>query len=380
LRPIFEHKQAHAVPLLDLQGQYAPLMHEMHRGIEQVMASGQWILGPHVRQFEQNLAAYCGTAEAIGMSSGTDALLASLMAMDIGPGDEVITTPFTFFSTASSIARVGAKPVFVDIDPRTCNIEVESLEGAIGAQTKAILPVHMYGLAAEMNQIEQLAKRYGLWVIADAAQALGGWCGDRRVGSMGHVSCVSFYPTKVLPAIGDAGACLTNDPELAERLRRIRGHGLSEDYTFTEIGGNFRIDALHAAMLDVKLPHLDQWAEGRRRVAERYNRQLEDLPVATPLEAEGRHHIYNYYTIRVRGHVRDTLQQHLDACGIGTRIYYPRPLHLQPCFQYLGYQRGNFPEAETAAKDVLSLPIFPHMTAEQQEQVIEAVRDFYFAE
>lgn len=365
---------------MDLQGQHEPLMHELHRAVEEVLESGQWILGPHVRQFEQNLATFCGAEHAVGMSSGTDALLAAMMAMDIGPGDEVITTPFTFFSTASSIARLGAKPVFVDINPRTYNIEVESLEGAIGPNTRAIIPVHMYGMAAEMGAIEELAERHGLWVIADAAQAVGAYYDKRRVGTMGHVSCFSFYPTKVLPAVGDAGVCVTNHGDLAERLRLIRGHGLERDFTFTELGGNFRIDALQAAMLDVKLKWLDEWAERRRELAGRYNRHFEELPVATPLEARRRYHVYNYYTIRVHSGGRDGLIEHLDAWGIGNRVYYPRPLHVQPCFDYLGYQRGTFPEAEAAAEEVLSLPIFPHLSVGQQDQVIQAVRGYFSAE
>ncbi|HEX7009266.1 MAG TPA: DegT/DnrJ/EryC1/StrS family aminotransferase [Phycisphaeraceae bacterium] len=369
-----------SVPLLDLNRQHTELMPLLRGAFERVVESGQFILGPFVEEFEQKLAQHCGVQRAIGVASGTDALLVALMAIGVGPGDEVITTPFTFFATAGCIARLGAKPVFVDINPRTYLIDVDAIEGAITPATKAIIPVHLFGLPADMGPIMELARAHKLRVIEDAAQALGARYQGKPVGSIGDVGCFSFYPTKVLPAMGDAGACTTNDEELAQRISVLRVHGSDGGYHFPHIGGNFRLDALHAAMLSVKLNHLESWIQQRRALADRYGRKLETLPVGTPFEPEVRYHVYNNYTVRLRGGAREGVRHHLQACGIGSRVYYPLPLHLQPCFAHLGYQPGSMPVAEQAAQEVLSLPIFPEMTEAEQDQVIAAIRDFFKAE
>ncbi|GAB4109558.1 MAG: DegT/DnrJ/EryC1/StrS family aminotransferase [Phycisphaeraceae bacterium] len=356
-------------------------MAELKQAFEQVTRSGQFILGEYVQRFEQEFAAYCGVKHAIGVSSGTDALLLSMMAMGIGPGDEVITTAFSFFATAGSIARLGAKPVFIDINPRTYNIQAQDIEGAITRNTKAIIPVHLYGLSANMDAINEVAQAHGLKVIEDAAQASGARFHGKPVGSMGDVGCFSFYPTKNLAGLGDGGAITTNDDELAERIRRLRNHGADRPDHFPDVGGNFRLDGLQAACLSIKLPYLDQWCERRRELADRYGRELEEVAITTPFEVQNRHHVYNQYTVRVRGKgMRDGLCHHLSACGIGNRIYYSLPLHLQPCFDHLGYTPGSLPYAEEASKQVLSLPVFPEMTTQEQDEVIACIRDFFAAE
>jgi dTDP-4-amino-4,6-dideoxygalactose transaminase len=378
--PICESKITMAVPLLDLSKQHAAMMVQLKQAFSDVLQSGQFILGEYVEQFEGQLREYCKTKHAIGVTSGTDALLVAMMAMGIGPGDEVITTPLTFFCTGGCIARLGAKPVFVDVDPSTYNIEVSGIEKAITKATKAIIPVHLFGLAADMGPIMKIAKAHNLKVIEDAAQALGGKYRGHMLGSIGDVGCYSFYPSKNLAALGDGGACVTNDDALAERIRQLRVHGADRADHFPHIGGNFRLDALQAAMLSVKLPYLDGWGEARRGHAKRYGRYLEALPVTTPSEPQKHYHVYNQYTIRVRGGGRDPLREHLTACGIGCRVYYPLPVHLQPCFGYLGNVRGSFPVAEQAADEALSLPNYPEMTAQQQEQVVRGIRDFFEAE
>lgn len=369
-----------SVPLIDLGRQHQPLMNEIRDAFERIVQKSAFILGEEVDRFEQALAEYAGAKHAIGVTSGTDALLMALMALDIGPGDEVITTPFTFFATAGSIARVGAKPVFVDINPRTYNLQWEAIEGAITDKTKAIMPVHLFGLSAQMDRIMEIADKHGLKVIEDAAQALGARFNDHKVGAMGDIGCYSFYPTKNLAAMGDAGAVVTNDDQLAERLKRIRVHGMDRADHFPEIGGNFRLDAFKAAVLALKLPLLDEYCRQRRAHADRYGQQLEALPIGTPFEAEERYHVYNQYTIRVHGGAREALGHHLSACGVGNRVYYSIPLHLQPCFAHLGQGKGSLPNAEEAAEEVLSIPVFPEMTHDEQEQVIAAIREFGRAE
>ncbi len=369
-----------AVPQLDLAAHHHNLAERLNQTFAEVLGSGQFILGPYVAGFESVLAGYCGVRHAIGMSSGTDALLAALMAMDIGPGDEVITSPFTFFATAGSIARTGARPVFVDIDPKTYNIEHQLIEQAITEKTRAIIPVHLYGLPANMEPILAIAKSHGLSVIEDAAQAIGARYDDRRVGSLGDIGCLSFYPSKNLPGTGDGGACLTDDDDLAMRLRMIRVHGMGEDARYPIVGGNFRLDALQAAILNVKMAYLDQWTEQRRACAHYYDSQLEALPLGTPFEASRRHHVYNQYTVRVRGGGREALRRHLDACGIGNRVYYSVPLHLQPCFASSGWKAGDCPVAEQAANEVVSLPMFPELTREQQDEVIGTIQEYFEAE
>lgn len=370
------------VPLIDSAAHHAALLPQLKEAFDRVIGSGRFILGPYVEEFERSLAKVCGAKHAIGVSSGTDALLVALMALGIGPGDEVITTPFTFFATASCITRVGATPVFVDINPRTYNIEAEDIEGAITERTKAILPVHLFGLPANMGPIMAIARKHKLRVIEDAAQALGAKYESKPVGAIGNVGCFSFYPTKNMPAAGDAGACVTDDNALAERIRMLRVHGLRRGahYLYDAVGGNFRLDALHAALLSVKLPHLEKWNRRRRFLADRYGRALEDLPVSTPFEPPTREHVYSNYTIRVRSGGRDPVQHHLRAMEIETRVYYPVPLHLQPAYKGLGLKKGQFPVSEAAAAEVLSLPIYPEMTNAQQDEVIAAIRDYYRAE
>lgn len=367
------------VPLLDLSAQHQPIREQIDHAIAQVIDANGYILGPRVEAFEAELAAYCGVKHAVGVASGTDALLVSMMAMGIGPGDEVITTPFTFFSTAGSIVRLGAKPVFVDIDPRTFNIEPGAIEGAITPATKAIMPVHLFGLAADMDPIMAIARRFGLRVIEDAAQAIGAACKGRRVGSIGDVGCLSFYPSKNLAGIGDGGAVVTDNDDLAARILQLRNHGLEPGTgcSYTMVGGNFRLDGLQAAVLSVKLPLLESYTEARRANAARYTRKFEEARLSTPSEPSDFRHVFNQYTIRVRDDGREPLRHHLSACGVGNRIYYETPLHLQPCFRHLGYKAGSLPEAEKAADQVLSIPCYPELSREQQDAVITAVRDFF---
>jgi dTDP-4-amino-4,6-dideoxygalactose transaminase len=365
------------VPLLDLSQQHASLLPAFREVFERTIASGRFILGPEVQAFEARLAEYCGTRHALAVSSGTDALLLSLMALDIKAGDEVITTPFTFFATAGCIARAGATPVFVDIDPATFNLDPSKIAAAVTPRTRAIMPVHLFGQMAAMEPIMKLAHARNLRVIEDAAQAIGAKIDGAMSGSVGDVGCLSFYPSKNLAALGDAGACTTNDDQLYERLRMMRVHGEETKYHHTFIGGNFRLDALQASWLAVKLPHLDGWAAKRRANAQRYNRELAGLPLVLPAEAAGAHHVFNQFTICVPGGRRDALRKHLHDRAIGAEIYYPVPLHQQACFAYLGKRAGDFPEAERAAGEVLSLPIFPEMTPAQQGEVIAAVREFF---
>jgi len=366
-----------AVPLIDLTRQHEALRADLIRAFEKTLDSGQFILGPENQKFEAALAEYCGTDYAVGVSSGTDALLVTMMAMGIGPGDEVITTPFTWFSTVSSITRLGAKPVFVDINKRTYNIDTTLVSAAITDKTKAIMPVHLYGQSADMDPLLQIARHHGVKLIEDAAQAIGATYDGKPVGSFGDAGCISFYPTKNLPGLGDAGAVVTNDAELADHVRLLHNHGMRKGDEFPEVGGNFRMDSLQAALLRVKLPHLDSWTQSRVDNAERYHRKLESMPLGLPLPASKRGHVYNQYTVRVQGGGRDALREHLGACGIGCRVYYPKPLHLMSCFKDLGYQHGDLPESERAAQEVLSLPVFPDLTKAQQDRVVEAVGECF---
>ncbi|MCX5660128.1 MAG: DegT/DnrJ/EryC1/StrS family aminotransferase [Planctomycetota bacterium] len=366
------------VPLLDLSQQHQSLLPELREAFEAMIVSGRFILGPHVEGFERKLADYCHARHAIGMSSGTDAILAALMALNIGPGDEVVTTPFTFFATAGCIARTGARPVFIDIEPTTFNLDPTLLAGALNARTKAIIPIHLFGQTADMGTIMRIARRAGVPVIEDAAQAIGARDGNDVAGAIGDMGCLSFYPSKNLSALGDAGACVTNNPEYNERLRIMRTHGEVSRYHHSYIGGNFRIDAIQASILSIKLPHLEKWTLARRANAKRYHELLEqDLPLVLPVEMPGRYHVYNQYTVRVPGGRRDELRRHLAAHGIGHEVYYPVPLHLQKCFEHLGHQVGDFPQSERAAQEVLSLPIFPELQRSQQDEVIRVIREFY---
>ena len=365
--------------MLDLSRQHEALRDDFARVFHEVVDAGAFILGPYVDRFERSLADYLKTRHALGCSSGTDALLLAMMALDIGPGDEVITTPFTFFSTAGCIARLGATPVFVDINPQTYNLQVKAIEGAITERTKAIVPVHLFGLPADMLRIMEIAESYRLYVIEDAAQAIGASIDDRPVGSIGHVGTLSFYPTKNLSALGDAGAVVTSDDVLAEKMAKLRSHGLSDGYTFDEVGGNFRLDGMQAGLLNEKIRHIESYNEARRRLAAYYDTEFERLPIGTPFEVPTRRHVYHQYTIRVHGGAkqRRALMDHLRASNVGCRVYYEKALHLQPCFEKLGYRRGSLPEAERAADEVLSLPIFPEMTQDEQDEVIRTVVEFF---
>ena len=384
------------VPLLDLKLQYQPLKAEIQSAIEKVCASQAFILGPATRELEASVAAYCQCRFGIGVSSGTDALLVALMALEIGRGDEVITSPFTFFATAGAIARTGARPLFCDIDAETFNLSPAAVLSFIerrcdtrngklinrdtGGVIKALMPVHLYGQVADIAPLVQIARRFGLKVIEDAAQAIGAEDANKsRAGSFGDVGCLSFFPTKNLGAFGDAGACVVNDPALAERIEILRVHGGKPKYYHAFIGGNFRIDEIQAAVLNVKLKHLDTWSAARQRNAAIYDDAFENADlgkaVETPRVMEGVRHIFNQYVVRVRD--RDLLRQHLMAAGVGTEIYYPVPLHLQECFEYLKYRKGDFPQSERAAAETLALPIFPELTKAQLHYVVDRVADFY---
>lgn len=369
-----------AVPLYGLVENNTPMLKEFRAAFTEVAESGQYILGKYVAQFERELAAYCGVDHCIGVGSGTDGLVVTLMALGVGPGDEVITSPLSYVHTAGAIARLGATPVFCDINPRVYNIAIESLESCITKKTKAIIPVHLYGQMANMDPIMDLAEKHGLKVLEDADQAIGAKYGNKMAGSLGDAGIFSFFPTKNLSAMGDAGAVVTDDDELAAKVRKLRVHGLENDYTVQTLGGNFRVDAIQTRILSLKLPELDAQTLRRRELADRYNRHMDDLQIATPVEAEKRYHTYNHYTVRLRGNGRDQLAGHLDACEIGNRVYYPRPLHLMECFKHLGYQPGELPVAEQACDEVLSLPIYPEMTFEQQDEVVEAIREYFRAE
>jgi len=364
------------VPLLDLKAQYATIKAEVDAAIAEVMESQHFILGPKVEQCEKAIASYSRCAHGIGVTSGSDALLACLMAEDIGPGDEVITTPYTFFATAGAIARLGATPVFVDIDPSTYNLNASLIAEKVTQKTRAIIPVHLYGQMADMDQVMRVAEQHKLVVIEDAAQAIGAEYKGRRAGSIGHYGCFSFFPSKNLGAAGDGGMIVTNDQKRAEKLTCLRGHGSRPKYYHKIIGGNFRLDALQAAIVSAKLPHLDSWTAARQRNAARFDRLFQDAglvasgAVTLPTVSMDRH-IFNQYVIRVAD--RDALQASLKAKGVGTEVYYPVPMHLQECFAYLGHRAGAFPESERAAKETLALPVSPEVTDEQARYVVECV-------
>ena len=367
------------VPLLDLQAQNGPLRDEILTAIARVCDSQRFIMGPEVEALEAELARMLGVPHAVAVSSGTDAVLLALMALGISPGDEVITSTYSFFATAGSIVRLGARPVLVDIDPATFNADPASIADAITPKTKAIMPVHLFGLSADMDPLLDEASRSGIPVIEDAAQAIGATYKSRPVGGLGAIGCFSFFPSKNLGAFGDGGIVTTNDAGLAHQLRLLRNHGMEPKYYHHIIGGNFRLDALQAAVLRVKLPHLDAWTAGRQRNAARYRALFADAGLSgtlrLPVEASERTHIYNQFVIRVPE--RDRLKAHLDAAGIGTEIYYPIPFHLQKCFASLGYAPGAFPEAETAAKDSLAVPIYPELTEAQQAAIVDTIKGFY---
>jgi len=362
------------VPLIDLTRQYRAIEAEVKAAVEEVFASQHFILGPKVRELEEKIAAYCGTRYAVSCASGTDALLLSLMALGIRPGDEVITTPFTFFATAGSISRLGAVPVFVDTDADTYNIDPDLIESEITDRTKAIIPVHLYGQCADMDWINDIAARRKLAVIEDAAQAIGALYNGRKAGSLGTLGAFSFFPTKNLGGCGDGGVITTNDKALYELISVLRVHGSEPKYYHKYIGINSRLDALQAAVLLVKLPYLDKWNDARRANAAHYDQLLGGLPVGAPVEAANCRHIYNQYTVRVAD--RDKLVASLKERGVATEIYYPVPLHRQECYRDLGYEEGSLPVAEEAAREVVSLPIFPELSADEREYVARSISDF----
>lgn len=361
------------VKLLDLSQQYEPLKDEILSAIAGLMDRQAFILGPAVEAFEKNLARYCDVKHAIGVSSGTDALLCALMAMGIGPGDEVIVPTFTFFASAGCVARTGAKVVFCDIDPATFNLDPADVANRITDRTKAIMPVHLFGQVADMDAINRIASERNLMVIEDAAQAIGARQKGRPATSLGDIGCLSFYPTKNLGAMGDAGAICTNDDKLAEKCRLLRVHGSGHQYHHKYVGGMFRMAAIQAAVLDIKLPHLDGWHEARRRNAAMYDELLSGSNVKTPTILPGNQSIYNQYVVRVPN--RDAVKAKLAERGIGTAVYYPIPLHMQQCFQHLGYKKGDFPESERACREVLALPIYPELPEEQLRYVAETLRE-----
>jgi dTDP-4-amino-4,6-dideoxygalactose transaminase len=369
------------VPLLDLQAQNGPLRDEILAAIARVCDSQRFIMGPEIDALENELSRALGVPYAVAVSSGTDAVLLALMALGIAPGDEVVTSTYSFFATAGSVARVGARPVLVDIDPATFNIDPAALSRAITPRTRAIMPVHLFGLSADMDPILDEASRSGIAVIEDAAQAIGATYKARRVGALGAVGCFSFFPSKNLGAFGDAGLLTTRDREVAERARMLRNHGMQPKYHHHLVGGNFRMDALQAAVLRVKAPHLEAWTEARRLNAGRYRRLFADAGlegrIVLPYEAPGCRHIFNQYVIRTAE--RDQLKQHLESRGIGSEIYYPVPFHMQPCFAGLGYHAGEFPHAERAAAESLAIPIYGELTLGQQRSVVDAIAEFAHA-
>jgi len=375
--------------LLDLKGQYSKMREEIRRVIDEVCDSQYFILGPKVDAFEKHTAEYCGVKHAIGVSSGTDAILIALMALDLKPGDAVITTPYSFFATVGCIARTGATPIFVDIDPVTFNIDPVKVRQILcnpperykKLKLKALMPVHLYGQAADMDPLLANAKEFGLKVIEDAAQAIGSEYpsanGSRRAGAMGDIGCFSFFPSKNLGGFGDGGLVTTNDPALADKMVKLRNHGMHPKYYHGMIGGNFRLDALQAAVLDVKLKHLESWHAARRVNAARYDAALKGSKIVSPKAVYvgsgiKNYHIYNQYVVRVQE--RDSMLARLKAADIGCEVYYPVPLHLQECFKFLGYSEGDFPESEKAALETLALPIYPELTAEMQEYVAETLK------
>jgi dTDP-4-amino-4,6-dideoxygalactose transaminase len=366
------------IPLLDLNAQYTPLRDKILAAVTRVCDSQRYIMGPEVTAFESEIAALIGVTHAVSVSSGTDAVLLALMALDVKAGDEVITSTYSFFATAGAIARLGARPVLLDIDPVTFNVDPAALSAAITDRTKVILPVHLFGLCADMDPILAIAGRHGIPVVEDAAQAIGATDKGRPAGGIGTVGCLSFFPSKNLGAFGDAGLLTTNDAALAHKAALLRNHGMEPKYYHHLVGANFRMDAIQAAVLRVKAPHLAAWTQARRMNAQRYARLFRDAGVldhvTLPVEPSGFRHVFNQFVIRVAD--RDGLKAHLDRRQIGNEIYYPVPFHLQSCFAHLGYRRGDFPVAERAANESLAIPIYSELTVEQQQTIVDAVAEY----
>ncbi len=368
------------VPALNLRAQYRAIRDEIEPVVREVMETQGFVMGPEVAGLEAEIAEFSGAAHAVGCASGTDALLLPLMAIDLGPGDEVVTTPYTFFATGGSIWRTGARPVFVDIEPDTYNIDPAAVEAAITERTRAIIPVHLYGQTADMDPIRAIAERHGLMVLEDAAQAIGAGYRGRRAGALGTAAAFSFYPSKNLGGFGDGGMVTTDDPVLARRIARLRVHGMEPKYHHHEVGINSRLDALQAAVLRVKLRHLDEWTAARREAADRYRDLFAaeglDAMVKLPVERPGNVHVYNQFVVRVPAAIRDDLRRRLTDRKIGTEIYYPIPLHLQPCFASLGYRAGDLPVTEAAARETIALPIYPELSEAEQRYVVGAIHQF----
>jgi dTDP-4-amino-4,6-dideoxygalactose transaminase len=368
------------VPLCDLKAQYRKIGPDIEAAVARVLATGQVILGPEVKAFEEEAAGYLGSRHAIGCASGTDALMLALQALEIGPGDEVVLPPFTFFATAGVVCRLGARPVFADIDPVTFNLDPLQVENKISSRTRAIIAVHLYGQCADMDQINRISQRHGLPIVEDAAQTFGAEYEGKRAGTLGTVGCFSFYPTKNLGAYGDAGLVTTDNSSLAERMMCLRVHGMEPKYYHKYIGWNARLDALQAAILRVKLPYIECWTQQRQEAARRYDGLIERHHLShflgRPSVRAKHRHVFHQYVVRVADGQRDALVRHLQAHHIGCDVYYPLPLHLQECMRFLGYQEGDFPASEEAAKCVLALPMFPELTLPQQERVIECCADF----
>ncbi len=369
-----------AVPLCDLQAQYRELRAQIEARVTSVLASGQVILGPEVQALEEEIARYCGTARAVGCASGSDALLLALQALELGPGDEVILPPFTFFATAGAVCRTGARPVFVDVDPETWNLDPHQVAARLTPRTRAVVVVHLFGQCADMEPLWRIAERHDLVLVEDAAQAIGSEYQGKRAGSLGSLGCFSFYPSKTLGAYGDAGMVVTSDPEWAARMACLRVHGMEPKYFHRYLGWNARLDAVQAAVLRVKLPYLDRWIEGRQEAAGRYDALIEEYHLgevlARPVRLPQRRHTFSQYVVSVAGGQRDALLRHLKNDGIGCEVYYPVPLHLQECLGYLGHREGDFPASERASRSVLALPMFPELSEEQQRRVVESCARF----
>lgn len=365
------------IPLMDVRSQYFELKEEIDRAVQAVFERSDFILGSDVKEFEKEFADYCGASYGVGVANGTDALVLILDALSIGPGDEVITTPFTFFATAESIMRVGAKPIFADIDPKTFNIDVNQIESLITERTKAIMPVHIFGQIAEMEKINEIAEKYDLFVIEDACQAAGAEYRGKKAGSLGDAAAFSFFPTKNLGGAGDGGMVTTQHESIAEKVKLLRVHGSAKKYHHEMIGYNSRLDTLQAVVLRAKLKKLDEWNERRREVARLYSDALRDLPVVTPFESVENKHIYHLYVIRVLDGKRDELSSFLSSKGIGNGVYYPVPLHLQETCAELSYSEGDLPEAERACKETLALPMSPYVTESDVSYIADALKEFF---
>lgn len=363
------------VPFVDFKRQPNKLKKEIEKGVKEILSSGQYILGKKVEEFEENFAEYCGVKYALGVNNGTSALWLALLSLDLKKGDEVITQPNTFVATAEAILFAGANPVLADINPETYNLDVKKLEKAITKKTRVILPVHLFGQPSEMDSIFKLARKHKLHVVEDCAQAHGAEFLGRKVGSFGNIGCFSFYPTKVLGACGEAGIVTTNSKKLYEKMKRLRDHGSAKKYYHSEIGFNLRMSGIQGAVLAAKLKYLNQWIRVRREKAKVYNRLLKDIPIILPKETEDSKHVYYVYVVRVKK--RDRLQNFLNKAGIGTMIHYPIPVHLQKGYQFLNYKNGDFPEAEKAAKEILSLPFYPEIKTEEQKYVSRKIREFF---